>query len=342
MKIHRDQFDKAVTQQIIDAQQAEKLWQFLAVQPGTASFGFTNVLYYLGGMIAIGAMSMFMNLGWEVFGGMGIFVISLLYAAAGVALTESFRKRGYSVPAGICATFVVALTPLAVYGVLQSIGPGYTPTGQAYRDFHRYIEWQWLYMEIATLAVAAVMLWRYRYPFLLMPVAFVLWYMSMDIAQIMYDTAGYTVRSHVSIWFGLLMVLMAFFVDFRSRYSADYAFWLYLFGVMIFWGGLSFQYSDSEWAKFSYAMINVLMIFIGAVLMRRVFVVFGGIGLTSYLIYLSYHVFRDSALFPIMLSLIGFGIIYVGVLWQKNEFRIGLAVRKILPAEAQNYLFRSR
>jgi hypothetical protein len=40
----------------------------------------------MGGLIAIGAMTLFMNLGWESFGGWGIFFISLAYAGIGFKL----------------------------------------------------------------------------------------------------------------------------------------------------------------------------------------------------------------------------------------------------------------
>lgn len=59
----------------------------------TPSFRFTHILYYLGGMIAIGAMSLFMTLGWERFGGWGLFFIALAYAGAGLALTGHLLQR---------------------------------------------------------------------------------------------------------------------------------------------------------------------------------------------------------------------------------------------------------
>ena len=46
-----------------------------------------------------------------------------------------------------------------------------------------------------------------------------------------------------SMWFGLVMVLLAFWIDARSRARGasrrDYAFWLYLLGMLTFWGALS-------------------------------------------------------------------------------------------------------
>lgn len=339
MKISRQQLDAAVSRQILSEQQAEALMEFLRAQPGTGPvFDFTHVLYYLGGLIAIGAMTLFMTLGWEVFGGWGLFFIALLYAGVGLKLCDLFQRRGYAIPAGICATFVVALTPLAVYGLQQ--GLGLWPDSSVYRDFHRYIQWHWLYLELATLAVGTTLAWRYKYPFLLMPIAVTLWYLSMDLAAwLAFDRLDFEIRALVSMYFGLLMTLMAFWVDIRSRHSQrDYAFWLYLFGVLTFWCGLSMQHSDSELAKFGYFMINLLMIGVGVILLRRVFVVFGALGVAGYLGYLSHQVFEDSLLFPVVLSALGLLIIYLGVLWQRHENRLSERLRGRMPLVVQQLL----
>lgn len=339
MKISKQQLDAAVSRQILSKQQAESLMDFLRAQPGSGPvFDFTHVLYYLGGLIAIGAMTLFMTLGWESFGGWGLFFIALLYAGAGLKLSDAFQRRGYAVPAGLCATFVVALTPLAVYGLQQAMG--WWPDDSVYRDYHRYIKWHWLYLELATLAVGTAMAWRYKYPFLLMPIAVTLWYLSMDLAAwLAFDRLDFEIRALVSMYFGLLMTLLAFWVDIRSRQTqVDYAFWLYLFGVLTFWCGLSMQHSDSELAKFSYFMINLLMIGLGVILLRRVFVVFGALGVAGYLGYLSHQVFEDSLLFPVILSGIGLLIIYLGVLWQRHENNISQRLRDKLPLALQQLL----
>ena len=109
-------------------------------------------------------------------------------------------------------------------------------------------------------------------------------------------------RKLVSLYSGLLMIGLAFWVDIRSRHKADYAFWLYIFGVITFWGGLSSQSSDDELSKFIYFCINLLMIGVGALLIRRVFVVFGALGSCGYLGYLAFDVFSDSWLFPMTLT----------------------------------------
>ena len=58
----------AVKQGIITSEQADRLVELLAASE-TPRFSFVHVLYYLGGMIAIGAMTLFMTLGWNALGG---------------------------------------------------------------------------------------------------------------------------------------------------------------------------------------------------------------------------------------------------------------------------------
>jgi hypothetical protein len=89
--------------------------------------------------------------------------------------------------------------------------------------------------------------------------------------------------------------------------------------------------SNSEIGKFIYLLINVLMVAIGASLSRRVFAVFGGIGIAIYLGHLSHTVFRDSLLFPVALTAIGMAIIAAGVFWQRREAAIGASLRQWLP-----------
>src|SRR5574337_249482 len=207
MELNRRLLKEAVENGLLSEPQADQLWSFLSERgKDTPSFRFTHVLYYLGGLVAIGAMSLFMNLGWERFGGWGLFFIALAYAGVGLWLTEFFLNRSHlPIPAGIMATFAVVLTPLAVYGLQAALG--WWAEGKIYREYHTHIDWRWMFMEFATLASGAVMLWRYRLPFLVMPIAVTLWYMSMDLTPFLFGEADATweLRKFVSLWFGLLI-----------------------------------------------------------------------------------------------------------------------------------------
>jgi hypothetical protein len=177
-----------------------------------------------------------------------------------------------------------------------------------------------------------------------MPIALTLWYMSMDLTPFLFraEDQSLVLRKMVSLWFGLLILLLALWTDIRSRRGKDFAFWLYLFGLLAFWGGLSMMQSDSQASKFIYLCINLLLIAGGAILSRRMFAVFGGLGVAGYLGQLAYGVFKDSLLFPFALTAIGLGIVVLGILWQRHEPRIAARLLGFLPMTAQEFLIQRR
>jgi hypothetical protein len=75
---------------------------------------------------------------------------------------------------------------------------------------------------------------------------------------------------------------------------------------------------------------------------RRVYAVFGVIGISFYLGDLANKVFRDSLLFPFALSLIGVGVIAAGLLYYRHqtavttwlETQLPPAVKRLRPARA--------
>jgi Ca2+/Na+ antiporter len=109
---------------------------------------------------------------------------------------------------------------------------------------------------------------------------------------------------------------------------------------MAFWGGLSMMKSDSELNKFIYCCINLGMIAVGAMLSRRVFAVFGGFGVAGYLYHLADSVFKDSMLFPLALTFLGLGVIYMGVKWQRHEEALGRFLRGVLPQPLRELIER--
>ena len=83
MKITPDMLDQATARGLLHEGQADALWALLVEQqrdrPG---FRPAHILYYLGGLVAIGAMTLFITLGWERLGGAGLFAIASAYAFA--------------------------------------------------------------------------------------------------------------------------------------------------------------------------------------------------------------------------------------------------------------------
>jgi hypothetical protein len=61
------------------------------------------------------------------------------------------------------------------------------------------------------------------------------------------------------------------------------------------------------------------LIVVSLLLRRKVFLVFGGIGVFGYLCNEAYTYFRDSVAFPFVLSLIGIALIFGAMQYKKNE-----------------------
>ncbi len=344
MKTSQEDFHWAADQGLISKEQSIRLWDALSARQSTSSpFDLAHVAYYFGALVVISAMGWFMTLGWERFGGGGIFLISSLYALL-FALTGRtlWYKENLVVPGGLLFTLAVWMTPLAVYGLERMAGFWPSSDPGTFRDFHVWIRGSWILMELATILVGLIALRFIRFPFLTFPVSFALWYMSMDLTPLIVGNDHFTwhARLWVSAVFGLVMLLFAYVVDHRT--DADYAFWLYLFGTMAFWGGLSLMESGSEVSKFVYCMINVCLMVLSVFLDRRVFMVFGALGVFGYLGHLSWTIFKDSMVFPFALTFIGILVIYVGVQYQRNQQKIAEAVLGVIPPGMQKLLPQRR
>lgn len=330
MNIERKDLSAATKSGLLSSEQAEKLWLFWQEQQkDTPSFKFTHLLYYLGGMIAISAVTIYVTKAWDKLQGYPLLAMSLGLLLLGFGLTHYFLKKELRIPAGIMATFSLAIVPLVVYNIQFILG--YTPPKQLYySDFHTWINWYWTIMELATLLVGIIMLYFYRFPFLLFPISIILWYMSMDLWPFLFNIKEYSFEDHATftMLFGLVVLFIAFIIDLKSRDKReDYAFWLYIIGVLTFWGGLSSHGSNNELSKFIYCLINVLMLFAGAILNRRVFAVFGTLGILGYLSHLAFSVFADSLGFPLVLIMIGILIIFAAVFFTRMENKIKKLVK---------------
>jgi hypothetical protein len=330
-----------VAAEILTDAQAVKLWEtFGARTAARPKFDVAHVAYYGGAVLVIAAMGWLLTNAWDALDGFAVALIAAAYGFAFWRAGEALWQKGLNTPGGLLFTLAVWMVPLAIHGLER--GTGFWPQGDpgAYRDYYRYVKGSWAAMEVGTILAGAAAI-RFRpFPFLTFPIAFALWFMSMDLTPIVFGKQEYTweERQWVSVWFGLAMMLAAYWADLRSRIRQDFAFWGYLFGVLAFWGGLSTMDSDSELSKFVYALINVALIALSLLLRQRVFIVFGAFGVLGYLGHLSYRVFSDSVLFPVVLTLGGIWIIYLGVLYQRHSHAIGEYVQENVPEGLRNLI----
>lgn len=344
MKVSKEDLNWAASEGLISTEQVEALWRALESRRGAGpKFDLAHVAYYFGALIVISAMGWFMTLGWERFGGGGIFLIAAAYALCFVLAGRTlWYKEHLKIPGGLLFTMAVCMTPLAIYGLerLTGIWPQGDPG--VYRGYHIWVKGSWFLMEVGTIIAGVVALRFIRFPFLTAPIAFSLWYMSMDLAPLLFGKTDFTwnERLWVSLWFGLAVLVVAYVIDRRTR--EDYACWGYLFGMLAFWGGLSLMETGSEFRRFLYGLINVGLMLLSVLLDRRVFIVFGALGVFGYLGHLAYSVFKDSLMFPFVLSVLGIVIIYLGIKYQRHRDVIDRSILGLLPEQLRHLLPRER
>ena len=301
----------------------------------TTRFDAAHLLWYAGALIVIGAMGLFSTLAFTQMGGRALTASAIVYAIGfSVAGHHLWHRKNLRVPGGLLIAIAVSMAPLAVYGIQDELGwwgkfgrPG------SVHDFYVWIKGSWIFMELATVAAGTVALRYFRFPFIVALIAFALWFMSMDLAPWFMgaNQLDFAMQRTVSIWFGLLVLAVAWTVDYRSR-NGDFAFWLHLFGLLAFWGGITSSDSSTELGRAMYCLFNIGLLGLAVILMRRAYAVFGAFGICLYLGHLADAVFKDSLLFPFALSLIGIAVIAAGLLYHRNERAIAGWLVAHLPA----------
>jgi hypothetical protein len=268
---------------------------------------------------------------WMSIGDWALLAIATLYIVLLTLFALNLQRRAQPIAAGVLAAVAVSIVPLAVFAIERLVGWWPMDDRQtAYHQYYTYVQGGWLMMEAATVIAGLLMLRLIPFPFIMMPIAVALWFMSMDLSEWFYGSPfSWEQRREVSLWFGLGMLLVFLVVDGRTR--EDYAHWGYLAGLAAFWGGLTLVDSGSELGKALYCLINIGLMGIAVLLRRPVFMVFGALGVAAYLGYLSYEVFAESLLFPVVVTVIGLGVIWLGLVYQKRRERLSQVFRNGLP-----------
>ena len=337
--------EAAQSQGILDRPTLDRLIAFLAARTPAAPtgapaprFDVSHLLWYAGALIIMASMGLFSTLAFSAMGGMALTITAFAYAAAFIyAGNRLWRGKELRTPGGLLIACAVAMAPLAVYGVQE--WAGWWANGVkagTMRDFYVWIKAGWVPMEVATLLAAILALRFFPFPFITFVAAFMVWFLSMDLADYLAGqftdswSRNWGLRREITQWFGLAVIIFAWIVDLKKR-SGDFGFWLHMAGIAAFWGAVTSQSSNSEIAKALYCAMNIGLIFLAVFLSRRVYAVFGTLGVMFYLGYLADKVFKNSLLFPFALSALGLGLIWVGIVTFRNRAKIEAAMEAMMP-----------
>ena len=352
MKITKQDLNDAVNAGVLEETRAEKLWQFLANRANSSTrprFDLTNLLWYVGALIIISAMGIFSTEAFGRWGGNALASTAFIYGAAFVAAGHYFwRVRKIRILGGLLITVAVSMAPLATFGLQDHLGWWTHGEPGVYRDFFIWVRGSWVIMSLSAIAAGVIALRFYMFPFIVMVIAFALWFLSMDLTPWLLTEwprpvgEGQTQASQIPYWqieqmrglvstlFGFAVLFVAWFLD--LRFKADLAFWPHLAAGLSINGGMYFWLTGDgyEWAIL--CAVSVVLLLLSIFLQRRVYAVFGGLGVASYLGYLSSEVFEDTILFSFALTGIGIIIMVSGYAYFKHESTLRTWMNHKLPA----------
>ena len=335
LTVNKGDLDWAAAEGLVSQAQAGALWDALLKRHAERpQFDLAHLFWYAGAVLVLIAMGWFGAEMGARFGAPAVLATSVAYSAAFLfGGSRLWFGQGLKVPGGLLVTLAVTMVPVAVGSFAESIG--YPLTTYLTNSGFQFL------LEGVTIASALLALRFFKFPFLTAPIAASLWLMSLTAVDAFFGGSGlffgqWNQQLTVTMLFGIAITFTGLLVD--GRRDGDYSFWLYLFGVSAFWFSLTFLDAGSEFGKFIYFVINTGLMLTSVLLARRIFLVYGSIGVLYYMGHLAWSLFAGSILFPLALTVIGIGVIFAGVKYHKNQAAIDAFFLALVPGPLRDRL----
>jgi len=348
MQIDRSDLKKAVGRGILSEGQAERLWNALRKlraseedvenapvkeelhgQSESTWQDPSTIAYWAGALIIIVAMGWFAVRVAENFGPLVLGSIATCYGAMfGAAGLYLRSNRSIPVAGGLLVAVSVTMLPVAIYGFEHGLELWPALIGRG--DTANRIRESWALEEALTLVAGSIAASRVRFSFLAAPPLVAGWHLAVGSGpELLNPEMSISIQEWISVAYGAVAIGIARWMDRPA--GEDYAFWGYLVGLAALWGGLTFM-EKTEVGYLEYLLLSIGLTFSTAIFRRQAFLVFGALGILTYLLHLADEIFRGSVYFPIVLSIIGVAVIYLGAKYQANRKELSQTVRSWMPA----------
>lgn len=350
MIIKRETLEEAASAGMLKYGQIDNLLVFLAQQEfkksresSAARFN-AALLYYLGGLLALGAAVAFAGLAVNALGMGALLWFAALYGLCAVGVAQWCAQRGLAFPAALFSLLAIAMAAAATFAVQALYGQwdGGLKAASA-------MDMRWLVIEAAALAVSLGLLYWLRQPFLLLPSAFGVWLLGMDLIPMLVQGADVLaafglhspeeVRKAYTLISGVLLVMFGLYIDLNRRpLDQRFAFWAYFGGLLAFCTAVPLLLSNHLTGKLLYLVVHLGLVMIGALLVRRVFEFFGALGIALVLGDLAWQIFREGMAVVSALTLLGLTLIALFAWWWRREPAFSARLREFLPQDMRKWI----
>jgi hypothetical protein len=283
--------------------QIDNLWHALEeARKNKRKSLFLNALLYFGAIIVFLSMTWFYTAHLESSYSLVISTVyALVFFSTGFYLWYAKKLK---LPGGTLCSLGIIMIPLVIYS-LQNTLNWWPASSNEYIGFTRAAHGSWLPVEICTLVITCLILYFVRFPFITALLYINLSFISADAIYLFSDpnSKEYLYYCIASIAIGGFLNVLAFLLYKKDR--KDFGFWAYLVGMLFFWGGLTCWDMDTEWEYFLYFLINFACILSSSFFHRKIFIVFGSLGIIYYISHLA-NKFADSLIFSYAIGAIGF------------------------------------
>ena len=322
----------------------EQAAEIAPAREANRGFNAITVAYSLGALLVLFALAWFLFERWKVLGPFGVLVVALLYAAAFAGVGTLLRRRGFDVAGGLAIVLAVAMTPVWAWAILRLTGE--IPDPAIYTDplsrYEPYMATRLIVLDLAMIGVALVALRRVSFSVLGAPIAVALVALLLHLGQALGDPRlSWYIGPYYTCVVACAVIAVGYAAEHRQPPAEDYAFWLYLAGLVTLLIGYVEVWSYIGRWRHALPLVAGALVTASLYLRRRTLLVAGGIAAFGYLGYLAFDVFRRVVALPIALAALGL-LVIVATVWMQRRFpklvdrvsREDAAGVKMLPAGA--------
>jgi len=342
------EFERRLAAHGHQAEEIRHLWAELAdgeaeaplvtASQGRASerpLGFGPVIaVYLGLLLVVAASVSLLAIYWESLGATGVLALAVAYLAGSLGAAEVLRRRDLIQPADVLEAVAVGWVGLNAYAILELTGVW--PAGAS--DLGR-IHVGLTVIAIVALAASCILFALRPDPLLFVPMAAATGLLAVDLSELVFghgiDDLSSAQIGGFLLPVGLAWIAAGLWLDVTRRRS--YATWAHLVGLVVSSIALVAIVPKTVPGFALIGALGALALFVSAFVRHWSFTVIGALGV---LMATMSAMGLLGGIAPLVIAVVGIGLIVVGLRWSRWRVSIRNAVLARMPPSARSFVSR--